>query len=599
MNRVHSFSILVAVATLVGCGGGGGGKSRGGGVLALSFVADAGTASGPVGASHRIVVYRNDGTIVDTKTVDTSSGTANVSLSGLPAGTLRLHVGLSATAGGPELGAVDTTFQGGSAPAPMTFTMRQTPVSVAVTPTVGSVAVGSTFPLYVAAKDSSGAYVYEAPSDWTWSSSNPGFATVDASGVATGKAEGNATISAALAGTSLSGSSNLGILANGVRQGKWTVMVFLNAANSLYTEAVNNINQMERAANNPDVRFVVQWKQTAETGQAFNQDWSGTRRYLVGYDTRSAVASTVVQDLGGGVDMGSASALSNFVSWTKSKYPADHYALVVWNHGAGWNTPLRKMSLPSRGVSYDDETGNHLDLPDVASALRSANLDVLAYDACLMQGAEDLMEMASAAKYIVASEENTPGPGFPYDKVFAPIVADADTSARSLVAAMPAAFTNYYATSSDYRDWALHLSALDTSKITSFRTALDNFSLALTSPTANLGSLMTNVRAACNRMDPSGTYDAYYDLDQIAEKTAALTQTVSPNVSTTATALRTALTSLVVASSTSPSGTYMHGLSIEFGKSSKYATYANYYEALQLAQLTNWDEFLASTTANP
>jgi len=80
---------------------------------------------------------------------------------------------------------------GGTGPTPV-FT------SVAVTPASPSVSVGSTIALTATAKDQSGATFAGAPAA-TWTSSNTAAATVDpATGVVTGVANGNSTITASI-----------------------------------------------------------------------------------------------------------------------------------------------------------------------------------------------------------------------------------------------------------------------------------------------------------------------------------------------------------------------------------------------------------------
>ena len=63
--------------------------------------------------------------------------------------------------------------------------------------------------------------------------------------------------------------------------------------------------------------------------------------------------------------------LADFGKWAKEKYPAKKYMMVVWNHGDGWlkNKPA---ATDNKGISYDEETGNHLTTPELAAALRDA-----------------------------------------------------------------------------------------------------------------------------------------------------------------------------------------------------------------------------------
>jgi plastocyanin len=78
-----------------------------------------------------------------------------------------------------------------------------TPVftSVAVAPASPTVTVGNTVALTALAKDQNGA-TFNAPAA-TWSSSNDAVATVDGSGVVTGVANGNATVTASITAGSI------------------------------------------------------------------------------------------------------------------------------------------------------------------------------------------------------------------------------------------------------------------------------------------------------------------------------------------------------------------------------------------------------------
>lgn len=599
MKRISGLvGVVLASATLLsGCGGGGGthskGNAKGSGVLSVTLDADRGAAAGPAGTVHTLAVYRNDGSQVDTKTVDLSSGTTRVDFSGLPAGTLHLHAGLRESAGGPEVGAVDTTFEGGGAADPIVLEMRQTPAAAELTPAAASVSVGKTKALYAAATVDKGVYVYTAPSDWAWSSDAPGVASVDASGNVTGVALGSASVRAACPAFGVAASSTVGVTQDGVTKGKWTIMVYMDAANTLYPYAPLNINQMESITKpDGDVRFVVQWKQVKNVGGNANPSFSGTRRYVTVPDHTSAVKATLAQDLGANVDMGSPAALKEFVAWSKAKYPADHYALVLWSHGGGWFSTRAKPAVATRAIIYDEESNNYLSLPDVRGALDDGALDLLAYDACLMQGAESLLEFAGKADYVVGSEDNVPGTGLPYNLVFKPFVDSPDTATGSLASQMIDAYVGTYKGTGI--GFPIQMSALDTSKAGAVAVALDKLGLAL----ANDGGAATAVpaaRAAVPVIEPSDGY-SYYDLTGVASSLGGSSST-SLMTKAAATELASAISAATVATSTDTAS--LRGVSIEFARSGEFAGYAKGYGSLQLSKLTHWNEFLASPAANP
>ena len=279
---------------------------------------------------------------------------------------------------------------------------------------------------------------------------------------------------------------------------------------------------------------------------------------------------------------------------------------MLWSHGGGWySTKALTRAAKRRAIIYDEDSGNYLAFPDVRGALDAASLDILAYDACLMQGAESLAEFADRTKVIVGTEDDTPGPGYPYDRMFAPIVNAPDTTATALAGSMVSTFVNYYRSFSGV-DWPIQMSALDTSKAAAVTGALDGFSQALLNEASTAGPTVKTIRTSLTRIEPSVGY-YYYDLDQLAT-TFASTPSLSANIRTAATNLDAAIASAIIANAGGTGITAapaFKGLSIEFGRSGTIdATvadggYAAGYGKLQLSSETHWDEFLESATANP
>jgi len=173
-------------------------------------------------------------------------------------------------------------------------------------------------------------------------------------------------------------------------QAKWTFMVYLNAANNLNEYALPDVDEMERAAQNPAVNVIVQLKATGAAAP-----FNGTNRIKVKPDLGPNVVSPIVARLGNAVDMGSPQTLNSFVNWCRAKYPADRYVLIVWNHGNGW----REKAGDTRGVAYDDEMKSSISTTEFPGAV-PGKVDILAFDASLMQMIEVAYEARSKASYI-------------------------------------------------------------------------------------------------------------------------------------------------------------------------------------------------------
>lgn len=226
----------------------------------------------------------------------------------------------------------------------------------------------------------------------------------------------------------------------------WTVMVYMTASN-LAQYAEENINQMEEAAANlpGTVHFAVLLDQSS-AGQTFStpvaggapQAWGGTGEAIIQQDTDTSHVATTFTLLPSDLDTGDPASLTQFINWATANAPAQHYALVLWDHGNGVG-----------GVNFDTLDGaaaDHLTIPEVASAISSSQLeaaqgrklDLLAFDACKMAMTEVDYDLKSVAGAIVASEETEGGAGYDYSTAFAalanqPNLVDGQTLAAGLV----------------------------------------------------------------------------------------------------------------------------------------------------------------------
>ena len=197
---------------------------------------------------------------------------------------------------------------------------------------------------------------------------------------------------------------------------EWTVMYFMNGKNNLESSVLMDMNQLELAGSTSKVRIVVELGRMngqPEGDDHADGDWTGVRRYLVQKDAdTSRIMSPVREDLGR-ADMGSWKELVSFVEWARRNYPARRYALVLWDHGNGWE-PVDYANSGDfynlKGFSLDEESGHEFSLPQMAEALkRAGGVDFLMLDGCNMGMAEVAYELKDAARAMTASEETEPG----------------------------------------------------------------------------------------------------------------------------------------------------------------------------------------------
>jgi len=566
---------------LAGCGGGGGKSPTQ--TTGIRLVTDWTTsgAGGPTGQSERIQIIKPDGTIFGQTVVNanaTSTTTAIVGPSGVY--TVRIDLFSGPDASGTSTGYLENSSQGGSLG--FNVSVGAVATSLRFLPSSVDLGIGQKIHLGVAGVAANGNYTFLAPSSVTITSTGAA-ATVTADGTATGASSGTTTVTAtkgALTATAIVGVANAG-----VHKTKWTVMVFLNASNDLYQYALPNINQMEKVAYNPDVRFVVQWKESAKLFGAKNVDFDGTRRYLVKSDTSSALKSTVVQNLGSGVDMGDVQSLREFVAWTKQNYPADRYALIVWNHGNGWQRGLRSTPPPTRAISYDFETGNTIDTWTLEQALEGQHVDILSFDACLMQMLEVASDVKNGCDFIAASEENTPGPGYPYDRIFKTFADNPNDTTRNLTKAFVTGHVEY----PPYQDQTVTQSVIDCSKVSAVETALDGLAGSLLANQASLKTVIPGIRNSMSKYALINDGRYYYDLVDLAHHLQDHSA-VPASVKSAAADVITASNASVVWEGHTDLDAFSHGLAIDFSPNTslELALYGN----LNLAKVTRWYDWL-------
>ncbi|HQH22137.1 MAG TPA: clostripain-related cysteine peptidase, partial [Thermoleophilia bacterium] len=141
---------------------------------------------------------------------------------------------------------------------------------------------------------------------------------------------------------------------------KWTVMVYMCGDNNLEKWVSHDIDkEMAAVGSSEDVQVVVLADRTPGYSTA-DGDWTGTLVFNVTKGMK-ATPDQAVADWGER-DMGSPQTLIDFVTWTRANYPAERYALFLWDHGWGW--------WP--GNTMQDRTSNdYLDMHELRHALEA------------------------------------------------------------------------------------------------------------------------------------------------------------------------------------------------------------------------------------
>lgn len=185
---------------------------------------------------------------------------------------------------------------------------------------------------------------------------------------------------------------------------KLTLMIYMCGSNleSSYGSASADIQEMLAAA--PGLTDATVLLMTG-----------GSTSWSTGYDA----SLTQISELGkrgtrvvwrsDAMNMGEPETLTQLLQYGTEKYPAQEYALIMWNHGGG----------PLEGVCWDELFSmDKLTLAELTGAITAAELPQklswIGFDACLMSSIEVACALAPHAEYMIASQETEPAFGWNY-----------------------------------------------------------------------------------------------------------------------------------------------------------------------------------------
>jgi hypothetical protein len=213
-----------------------------------------------------------------------------------------------------------------------------------------------------------------------------------------------------------------------------------------------------------------------------NVGWTDCKRFLITKGLGLG-AGNELMDMGE-VDMGDPNTLVAFTRWAIQTYPAQKYALILSGHGKGW-----------QGLCWDQTSGeDNLNMNELKTALADTAafegkpLDLIGFDACLMDMTEVAYEIHDSASVMVASEHAEPSAGWPYSAILNNLTANPSMSAAQLANAI---VYDYY---ESYSPTGYTMAAIDLSQIDAVARGVNALSQAMLS-TNNSDSIKVLARA--------------------------------------------------------------------------------------------------------
>jgi len=314
-------------------------------------------------------------------------------------------------------------------------------------------------------------------------------------------------------------------------QAKWTFMVFIAGDNDLQSAGYNDIEEMKQVGSNAHLHIVAQFDNMRE---------QMVRRYYI-----KPGAAEVVQTLPE-TNTGDPQVLSDFITWAMTNYPADHYLVDVWNHGTGWEDvpenynydnlrgggkprmeklrrsvffstikKVREDEDNERAIAIDVSARDFLDNQELQKALMAAGrpIDVVGFDACLMNMLEVAYQLKGQARYLIGSEELEPGPGWAYNKVLSILANAPDTSPRALAQQMVQKYAEAYGGAPKVTQ-----SAMDAAQLTAVAEAVNCLGGALKTHIAAVYGDLPAIRKDVQGFDNINYVDLFDLAELIAKK---------------------------------------------------------------------------------
>ena len=268
------------------------------------------------------------------------------------------------------------------------------------------------------------------------------------------------------------------------------LMVFIAGDNDLDEFGTKDINEMMSVSNTGDGLTILVQQDQSERARD-----SGTKRYVIRNGQKESIVHL------GETNTGDTNTLTEFLKWGMENFEAERNIAVLWNHGGGTRDELypayennvtaltmrssivnptlgnqtsifpealrlkRIESLlkeynlekaePTRSISdaevksilFDDQAKDFLDNLELKQVFVDLDkkLDIIGFDACLMNMMEVAYQLRDHTELLVGSEELEPGKGWNYAAVVGFLVENPNASNEEVSKAIVESFIASYA----------------------------------------------------------------------------------------------------------------------------------------------------------
>jgi hypothetical protein len=365
----------------------------------------------------------------------------------------------------------------------------------------------------------------------------------------------------------------------------WLVMMYEDADDEILEEDMAfDLNEAELVGSTDQVKIVAQMDRYVG-GYSGDGDITSTKRYLITQDVDLyTVRSQELADLGE-LDMGDGQTLYDFATWAIDKYPAEHYVLVLSDHGGGWtggwtdDDPSLDSGLTMQEI--DDALGAIVNDTGIGS------FELVGFDACLMGQLEVMSGVAPHSKYAVGSEETEPVLGWSYAGFLGALTDNPGMTGRELGQAVVETYIGQDTRVTDNQARALltggdftaaavadelisdtTLATFDLTEVQDLNSAVNDLALALANidqeEVAQARAYAQSYASVFGDEDPPSFIDLGHFVDLLLQISS------DPAVTEAATQVKAALSQTVTSETHGPERPGSNGLTIYFPNSEEY-----------------------------
>lgn len=366
----------------------------------------------------------------------------------------------------------------------------------------------------------------------------------------------------------------------------WTAMLYLNGDNNLCSFNDQIIEQMENDPQladkiGPDgfLTIVVLRDRNPESC-----DTGESSRFVVQHGGAYVEGQNHWEM--GELNMGDPQTLTDFVTWTRENYPADHYYLSIDSHGGG-------ITGSSWDHTNDRDGLSHAEVRQILQQVTNNGqdkLDLFAYEACLMGLYETAYDLHEFTDYLFFFPTMTWTNTYAYTDYMNDARFTAETDGYEFGNII---FDSYF----EHVTSSYAVTLVDTSQMDSLQTAVDAWADALSDTVMTSHDSLTTARQLAQKIDTDfdgvlDERDQHLDLWDLADKTAEQGIAVEQ-----AEALKAAIEQVVVRTDNHSRGdrdyTNIHGIAIYWPAhtSGWYNSYTD-SDLYQVSSDGTWDDFL-------